>query len=349
MIRSTGRGSCVSAREEEAKYSRRSFSPSSSHKPRLGDRARAAMRLRHLSPRTEDAYLNWMFRLYEYHGRRKPSELGAEHVAEFLSSLATERKVAASTQNQALAALLFLYRYVLKRDLGDLGEVVRARTPKRLPVVMGREEVKAVLKHLDGDKWLMASLMYGTGLRLKECLCLRVKDIDFGRNEITVRSGKGVKDRVTVLPESLKIPLQEHLAKVREIHEQDLADGWGRVQLPNALDRKYPNAPVEWRWQWVFPQKNRWKNRENGEEGRHHVDESILQKSFRRAVTKAGIVKRATCHTLRHSFATHVLESGYDIRTVQELLGHKDVRTTMIYTHVLNRGTKGVKSPVDDL
>jgi integron integrase len=204
-----------------------------------------------------------------------------------------------------------------------------------------------VLAKLNGDKWLMASLMYGAGLRLMECLCLRVQDIDFSRNEILVRDGKGAKDRITMLPESLKIPLQEHLKKVKTIHERDLAEGWGRVLMPEALDRKYPNAPKEWRWQWVFPQENRWKNTKTGEEGRHHVHETILQRAVKEAVRKVGIVERIGCHTFRHSFATHLLEAGYDIRTIQELLGHKDVSTTMIYTHVLNKGGHGVRSPVD--
>jgi integron integrase len=267
----------------------------------------------------------------------------------YLTHLAVKEKVSASTQNQALSALLFLYRHVLAREIGDLGEVIRARKPSRVPVVMTREEVKAVLSHLQGDKWLMASLMYGAGLRLMECLRLRIQDVDFARNEITVRDGKGAKDRVTMLPESLKKPIQDHLRKVKAIHEKDLADGWGRVQMPDALDRKYPNAPADWRWQWVFPQENRWKNPKIGEEGRHHLDESLVQKAVRGAVAKAGLTKRATCHTFRHSFATHLLEGGYDIRTVQELLGHSDVKTTMIYTHVLNRGPVGVRSPVDAL
>ena len=267
----------------------------------------------------------------------------------FLTYLAVKEKVSASTQNQALFALLFLYRHVLGREVGDLGEVIRARKPKRLQVVITREEVKAVLTNLSGDKWLMASLMYGAGLRLMECLRLRVQDIDFSRNEILVRDGKGAKDRITMLPASLRAPLQEHLRTVKAIHERDLTDGWGRVLLPDALDRKYPNAAKEWRRQWVFPQENRWKNPKTGEEGRHHVHESIIQKAVNGATRKAGLAKRVTCHTFRHSFATQLLESGYDIRTVQELLGHKDVKTTMIYTHVLNRGGKGVKSPVDDL
>jgi integron integrase len=275
--------------------------------------------------------------------------MGEPEINAFLTHLAVKERVAASTQNQALSALLFLYRHVLAREIGDLGEVIRARKPKRMPVVMTREEVKAVLDHLSGDKWLMASLMYGTGIRLMECLRLRVQDIDFTRKEILVRDGKGAKDRITMLPESLKAPLQEHLKRIKAVHERDLADGWGRVLMPEALDRKYPNAPKEWRWQWVFPQENRWKNAKTGEEGRHHVHESIIQKAVAGAVRKTGLTKRATRHTLRHSFATQLLEDGYDIRTVQELLGHKDVKTTMIYTHVLNRGGKGVKSPMDEL
>ena len=318
-------------------------------KPKLLDQLREALRSRHYSRRNEQTYCHWVKRFIYFHNVRHPSEMGEPEINAFLTHLAVKEKVSASTQNQALSALLFVYRHVLGREIGDLGEVIRARKPTRLPVVMTREEVKAVLGNLAGDKWLMASQMYGAGLRLMECLRLRVQDIDFSRNEILIRDGKGAKDRITMLPESLKAPLQEHLRAVKAVHEKDLADGWGRVPMPDALDRKYPNAPREWRWQWVFPQENRWRNSKNGEEGRHHIDESLVQKAVRTAVTRAGLIKRATCHTFRHSFATHLLEGGYDIRTVQELLGHKDVKTTMIYTHVLNRGPSGVRSPVDGL
>ena len=318
-------------------------------KPKLLDQLREALRARHYSRRTEQTYCLWVKRFIFFHNVRHPAEMAEPEINTFLTHLAVKEKVSASTQNQALSALLFLYRHVLGREIGDLGEVIRARKPKRLPVVMTREEVKEVLANMTGDKWLMASLMYGAGLRLMECLRLRVQDIDFARNEILVRDGKGAKDRLTMLPESLKGPIKDHLKKVKTIHERDLADGWGRVQMPSAMDRKYPNAPRDWRWQWVFPQENRWKNTKTGEEGRHHIDESLVQKSVRDATTKAGLTKRATCHTFRHSFATHLLEGGYDIRTVQELLGHNDVKTTMIYTHVLNRGPAGVRSPVDGL
>jgi len=318
-------------------------------KPKLLDQLREALRARHYSRRTEQTYCLWVKRFIFFHNVRHPTEMAEPEINAFLTHLAVKEKVSASTQNQALCALLFLYRHVLGREIGDLGEVIRARKPKRLPVVMTREEVKKVLANMTGDKWLMASLMYGAGLRLMECLRLRVQDIDFARNEILVRDGKGAKDRLTMLPESLKGPIKDHLKKVKTIHERDLADGWGRVQMPSAMDRKYPNAPRDWRWQWVFPQENRWRNTKTSEEGRHHIDESLVQKSVRDATTKTGLTKRATCHTFRHSFATHLLEGGYDIRTVQELLGHNDVKTTMIYTHVLNRGPTGVRSPVDGL
>ena len=317
--------------------------------PRLIDQLRQALRARHYSPRTEQAYRHWVKRYVLFHNVRHPGEMAEPEVNAFLTHLAVKEKVSASTQNQALSALLFLYRHVLARDLGDLGDVIRARKPARLPVVMTRDEVKAVLTGLSGDKWLMASLMYGAGLRLSECLGLRVQDLDLTRREILVRNGKGAKDRLTMLPESLDVPLKEHLKVVRQLHDRDLADGWGRVVLPDALERKYPNAPQEYRWQWVFPQQHRWRNTATGEQGRHHVDASLVQRAVSQAVLGAGLTKRATCHTFRHSFATHLIETGYDIRTVQELLGHRDVKTTMMYTHVLNRGPAGVRSPMDGL
>lgn len=317
--------------------------------PRLLDRVIAALRARHYSKRTEQAYLHWIKRYIYFHQKRHPAEMGELEMNTFLSHLALKENVSASTQNQALSALLFLYRYVLNREIGKIGEVIRARKPKRLPVVLTPNETKAVLANLSGEKWLMASLLYGAGLRLIECLRLRIQDVDFARMEIAVRDGKGGKDRIVMLPTSLVQPLQEHLSKVKKIHEQDLTDGWGRVQLPNALHRKYPNAPKEWRWQWMFPQEKRWKNTKTGEQGRHHIHETILQRAVKVAVQRAGIVKRAGCHTFRHSFATHLLENGYDIRTIQELLGHKDLNTTMIYTHILNKGGKGVRSPLDGL
>jgi integron integrase len=325
------------------------IAPAPAQKPKLLDRLCEALRSRHYSRRTEQSYCHWVKRFIFFHNKRHPAEMGEPEINAYLTHLAVKEKVSASTQNQALSALLFLYRHVLGREIGDLGEVIRARKSRHIPVVMTREEVKAVLANLAGDKWLMASLMYGCGLRLMECLRLRIQDVDFARNEILIRDGKGAKDRITMLPESLKNPLQDHLKKVKGVHERDLADGWGRVQIPTALDRKYPNAPKDWRWQWVFPQENRWINSQTREQGRHHVDESLVQKAVSAAVAKAGLTKRATCHTFRHSFATHLLEGGYDIRTVQELLGHNDVKTTMIYTHVLNRGPAGVRSPVDGL
>jgi integron integrase len=267
----------------------------------------------------------------------------------FLTHLAIKEKVSASTQTQALSALLFLYRHVLGREIGTLEGLIRARKPRRLPVVMTRDEVRVVIGELKGEYRLMAGLLYGAGLRLMECLRLRVQDVDLAANQITVRDGKGAKDRVTMLPQAVKGPLMEHLKRVRAVHQADLQQGWGRVYMPSALPRKYPNAAAEWGWQWVFPQESRWVNPQTGDQGRHHVDESILQKAVKGAVRRAGLAKHATCHTLRHSFATHLLEDGYDIRTIQELLGHNDVKTTMIYTHVLNRGGAGVKSPMDTL
>ena len=310
---------------------------------------RVALQARHYSKRTEQAYGHWVARFLHFHQGRQPAEMAEPEINAFLTHLAVKEKVSASTQNQALAALLFLYRQVIGRNVGDLGEVIRARKPERLPVVMTREEVKVVLGNLTGEKWLIAAILYGAGLRLMECLRLRVQDIDFSRNEILVRDGKGAKDRITMLPESVKASLQDHLKKAKAVHQRDVTDGWGRVLMPNALDRKYPNAPRDWRWQWVFPQEHRWINLQTKEQGRHHLDESLVQKAVREAVVMAGLTKRATCHTFRHSFATHLLENGSDIRTVQELLGHRDVKTTMIYTHVLHRGPAGVRSPLDGM
>lgn len=275
--------------------------------------------------------------------------MGESEIAGFLSSLAIERHLSASTQNQALNALLFLYREVLETKIGLIQGVVRAKRPRRLPVVLTKEEVKKVLGCVSGTSWLMAMLLYGAGLRLMECCRLRVKDIDFSRNQIIVRAGKGDKDRHTVLPVAAKEPLLRHLQAVKRQHEEDLRRGLGRVVLPNALERKYPNAGKEWGWQWVFPATSHYSDRATGEKRRHHLHESVVQRAFKEARLKAGILKPAGVHTLRHSFATHLLEDGYDIRTVQELLGHKDVTTTMIYTHVLNRGGRGVLSPADSL
>lgn len=274
--------------------------------------------------------------------------MGSAEVNAFLSHLAVKERVSASTQNQALAALLFLYRDLLDQEV-ELEGVIRARTRKRIPVVLSEGEVRAVREHLEGEPALVVGLLYGSGLRLMEALRLRVKDLDLERRELAVRDGKGNKDRLTVLPESLVPVLQEHLLKVRSLHRRDLAAGWGRVLMPYALARKYPNANREWAWQWVFPQQNRWHDKESGAQGRHHIDPSLVQKAVKRALAAAGVTKAASCHTFRHSFATHLLERGQDIRTIQELLGHKDVSTTMIYTHVLNRGPLGVRSPADFL
>ncbi len=317
--------------------------------PRLSERARAAMRLRHFSPRTEDAYLRWMRRYHEFCDRRDPAVLGADQVTAFLSALATRGRVAAATQNQALAALLFLYRNVLGIQLPWLDGLVRAKAPEHLPVVLTRDEVRAVLGRMQGEPRLMATLLYGCGLRLLECCHLRVKDLDFSRNQVLVRRGKGDKDRATMLPLKLKPELAAHLERARVQHQQDLAKGAGWVELPGALARKLPNAGREWPWQWVFPATRTYVCRETGQRRRHHLHETVVQTAVRQAVLAAGLAKRATCHTLRHSFATHLLEDGSDIRTVQELLGHKDVPTTLIYTHVLNRGPAGVQSPADRL
>ena len=314
--------------------------------PKLLDRVRHACRVRHYSIRTEDAYHDWCERFIRFHGIRHPDTMGEPEVNAFLTHLAVDRNVAASTQNQALCALLFLYEHVLGRPLDQL-QVVRANRPKRLPVVLTREEVRRLLANLEEPYRLMGQLMYGSGLRLLECLRLRVKDLDFDRGEITVREGKGNKDRVTMLPETLYAALRAQLDAVRLQHQKDLRAGFGRVYLPHALARKLPAAAAEFGWQYVFPSAKLSVDPRSGEKRRHHAHESAISKAITDAVRAAGLDKRATSHSLRHSFATHLLESGYDIRTVQELLGHEDVATTMIYTHVLNRGGRGVKSPLD--
>jgi integron integrase len=323
--------------------------PPPAHPARTGllARVRQAIRARHYSGRTELTYAGWIRRYILFHGKRHPSGMGPSEVTAFLSYLATERKVSASTQNQALNALVFLYRHVLDRDLPWLNEVVRAKKPRRLPMVLNREEVRAVFGLMRGTPRLMATLMYGAGLRVLECCRLRVKDVDFGTNQITVRSGKGQKDRVTLLPATCREALQAQLQGCRALHQGDLQAGAGWVQLPDSLARKYPNAGRELPWQWVFPATRTYVEEGTGRRRRHHLHESVLQKAFRLAVAGSGIGKPATCHTLRHSFATHLLEDGYDIRTVQELMGHRDVSTTMVYTHVLNRGWGAVRSPAD--
>jgi integron integrase len=316
-------------------------------KPKLLDQVRTAIRTRHLSMRTEEAYIRWIRKFILHHGKRHPSELGAAEIGAYLSYLATERQVAASTQNQALNALLFLYRRVLETPFPELDHLVRARKPSRLPVVFTREEARRVLAEMDGTHHLIASLLYGSGLRLMECLRLRVKDVEFEARQILVRDGKGQRDRVTMLPEQLERPLRLHLAGVRRLHELDLSRGHGRVYLPDALERKYTTAAQSWNWQYVFPARGRSRDPRSGEIRRHHLSESAVQKAVTMAVRRSGIARPGSCHTFRHSFATHLIEGGYDIRTVQELLGHQDVRTTMIYTHVLNRGGRGVRSPLD--
>jgi integron integrase len=308
---------------------------------------RLAIRNRHYSIRTEEAYMQWIRRFILFHHKRHPKEMGADEVSQFLSDLAVQRHVAASTQNQALSAILFLYQEVLKQDIGWIDDVVRAKKAKKLPVVLTREEVKAVVTILSGSKWVMANLLYGSGLRLMECIRLRVKDVDFSYNHIVVRDGKGDKDRVTMLPLNVKNLLHRHLQEVKRLHERDLTEGFGSVYLPYSLERKYPHVNREWGWQYVFPSAKRSIDPRTGAERRHHISPLVLQRAVREAIRQTGLTKAASCHTFRHSFATHLLEAGYDIRTVQELLGHRDVSTTMIYTHVLNRGGRGVQSPAD--
>ena len=317
--------------------------------PKLLEQVVAKLRVKHYSMRTEKAYVDWIKRYILHHGKRHPKDMGVAEVEAFLTHLAVERNVSASTQNQAKSAILYLYKEVLNIDLPWLDNVTQAKAPKRLPVVLTQAEVQAVLSRLDGTMWLIASLLYGSGLRIMEALRLRVKDVDFARREILVREGKGFKDRVTMLPVSLIEPLKSHLLKVQALHMEDLSNGYGAVFMPMALDRKYPNAAKDWAWQYVFPSIKLSVDPREKVIRRHHADEKTVQRGVKRAVNLAGLTKLATPHTFRHSFATHLLEGGYDIRTVQELLGHSDVATTMIYTHVLNKGGRGVSSPLDVL
>lgn len=319
----------------------------SGRQPRLLEQVRARIRRLGLARRTEEAYVGWIRRFILANDKRHPSDMGAPEIERFLTRLAVDGCVSASTRNQALSALLFLYKQVLGVELPWLDGIERAKKPQRLPVVLTRPEVAALLDELTGTPWLMAGLLYGAGLRLMECVRLRVKDVDFGKRELVVRQGKGGKDRRTMLPAGLVDPLQAQLEEAWRIHQRDLQAGFGRVWLPDALARKYPRAAAEWGWQYVFPASVRSHDPRGGQERRHHLDESRLQRAVKQARVRAGLAKPATCHTLRHSFATHLLEDGYDLRTIQELLGHADVSTTQIYTHVLNRGGRGVVSPLD--
>lgn len=317
--------------------------------PRLLDQVRDALRRRHYSYRTEKTYLHWVRRFIYFHNKRHPRDMAEPEVARFLTYLAVERQVSASTQNQAFNAILFLYKQVLEREIRLIQGVVRAKRPERLPVVLTREEVNAVLTRLSGRDRLMACLMYGAGLRVTECLRLRVKDIDFGMNQIVVRDGKGQKDRVTPLPVAVVPALRQQIVEVRRVRDADLAEDYGEVSLPFALERKYPNASRELAWWYVFPASQRSRDPYSQRIKRHHIDDSVIQRAVKQAIRSTGIAKPASCHSFRHSFATHLLASGQDIRTIQELLGHSDVSTTMIYTHVLGKGARGVASPLDTL
>jgi integron integrase len=316
-------------------------------KPRkLLDQVRDALRLKQYAYRTEETYILWIRQYILFHNKRHPAEMGRPEVEAFLTHLAVDKKVAASTQNQALSAILFLYRYILKIELTDIN-AVRARQSRNLPTVLTPQEVRTIIAQMDGTYRLIIQLLYGTGMRMSEALSLRTKDLDFSQQQIIVRNGKGMKDRVTMLPSTLIPDLESHLQKAKTLHQQDLDQGYGSVGLPYALSRKYPNADRQWIWQWVFPSSRRIQNPDTEVWQRYHLHETGLQKSLKQATRRAKITKRIGCHTFRHSFATHLLQNGYDIRTVQELLGHKDVKTTMIYTHVLNRGDRGVISPLD--
>jgi len=316
--------------------------------PKLLDQVRSAIRTKHYSYRTEKSYIHWIRRFILHHNKRHPNEMGEEENTQFINQLATREKASASTQNLALCAIIFLYKNIIKQEIGDL-QILWAKKPKRLPVVFTRSEVKRVLDQFRGTNWLMANLLYGAGLRLTECLQLRVGDIDFEYKQITVRNAKGEKDRVTMLPEKIIEPLKKHLKNVKLLHEKDVKNGYDSVYLPYALERKYPNAGRELCWKFIFPATKISTDPKTGIHRRHHIYENVLQKAVKVAIRKAGITKHASCHTFRHSFATHLLERGQDIRTIQEWLGHKNIETTQIYTHVLNKGVLGVKSPADDI
>lgn len=318
-------------------------------KPKLLDQMRSRLRTLHYSLHTENSYLEWVKRFIQFHDLKHPESMGSNEIEMFLNNLAIEKNVAASTQNQALSAIMFLYKEVLRIDPGWAGNSRRAKRPKKLPVVFSISEVQKIMTQLDGTYWIMAHLLYGAGLRLMECIRLRVKDLDFELNQINVRDGKGGKDRRTMFPQVLRESLKIHLGKIKLLHEKDLAEGYGSVYLPNALEKKYPDAATDWSWQYVFPSAKLSKDPRSGIKRRHHLNHQNLQRKVKRAIQYAGIQKNGSCHSLRHSFATHLLESGYDIRTIQELLGHKNINTTMVYTHILNMGGKGVVSPSDKL
>jgi len=320
---------------------------SDNDKPRLLDQVREVIRIKHYSLRTEESYANWIKRYILFHNKKHPIEMGEQEIGEFITYLVKSKKVSASTQNQALCAIVFLYKNVLKKELEKSISIYWSKTPKKLPVVFTKYEAIKVLNNLKGVHWLVGMLLYGSGLRLTESLELRVKDIDFGYKQIVVRNSKGEKDRTTILPEKVIEPLKNHLQKVKKIHEDDLKNGFGTVYLPYAIERKYINAKYEWAWQYVFPATKISTDPRSGIQRRHHLYDTVIQKAVKQAIRKADITKQASCHTFRHSFATHLLESGYDIRTIQELLGHKNLETTMIYTHVINQGGKGVRSPAD--